>query len=33
MPPADAFAYMADLTNFATWDPDVDRVVQMHGAA
>ena len=31
MPPADAFAYMADLTNFAKWDPGVDRVVQVHG--
>ena len=31
MPPAEAFAYMADLTNFAEWDPGVDRVDQVHG--
>lgn len=31
MPPAEAFAYMADLTNFATWDPGVERVEQVHG--
>jgi carbon monoxide dehydrogenase subunit G len=31
MPPAEAFAYMADLTNFATWDPGVDRVEQVEG--
>lgn len=29
--PADAFAYMADLTNFARWDPDVKEVVQVEG--
>ncbi len=26
MPPSEAFAYMADLTNFAEWGPGVDRV-------
>ena len=26
MPPAEAFAYMADLTNFAEWDPGVEQV-------
>ncbi len=31
MPPAEAFAYMADLTNFAEWDPGVDRVEQVDG--
>lgn len=31
MSPAEAFAYMADLTNFATWDPGVERVEQVHG--
>lgn len=31
MPRAEAFAYMADLTNFAEWDPGVDRVVQVQG--
>lgn len=31
MPPAQAFAYMADLTNFAEWDPGVDRVEQIGG--
>jgi carbon monoxide dehydrogenase subunit G len=31
MPPAEAFAYMADLTNFADWDPGVDRVEQVEG--
>ena len=31
MPPADAFDYMADLRNFATWDPGVDRVDQVRG--
>ncbi len=31
MPPAEAFAYMADLTNFAKWDPGVDRVDQVTG--
>jgi len=29
MPPAEAFAYMADLTNFADWDPGVDSVEQV----
>lgn len=28
---ADAFAYMADLTNFADWDPGVERVRQVEG--
>jgi carbon monoxide dehydrogenase subunit G len=31
MPPPEAFAYMADLTNFAEWDPGVDRVEQVEG--
>ncbi len=31
MAPAEAFAYMADLTNFAEWDPGVDRVEQVEG--
>lgn len=31
MPPAEAFAYMADLTNFADWDPGVDSVEQVEG--
>jgi hypothetical protein len=31
MPPSEAFAYMADLTNFAEWDPGVDRVEQVEG--
>jgi hypothetical protein len=31
MPPAEAFAYMADLTNFVEWDPGVDRVEQVEG--
>jgi carbon monoxide dehydrogenase subunit G len=31
MPPAEAFAYMADLTNFVEWDPGVDRVAQVEG--
>lgn len=31
MPPDEAFAYMADLTNFAEWDPGVDRVEQLRG--
>jgi hypothetical protein len=30
--PADAFAYMADLANFAEWDPGVTRVEQSEGA-
>jgi carbon monoxide dehydrogenase subunit G len=29
--PAEAFAYMADLTNVADWDPGVDRVEQVEG--
>jgi carbon monoxide dehydrogenase subunit G len=29
--PAEAFAYMADLRNFAVWDPGVTRVNQVHG--
>ena len=28
---ADAFAYMADLRNFAEWDPGVREVVQVQG--
>jgi carbon monoxide dehydrogenase subunit G len=28
---AEAFAYMADLTNFAEWDPGVDHVEQVEG--
>ena len=31
MPPAEAFAYMADLRSFAEWDPGVDRVKQVVG--
>jgi hypothetical protein len=31
MPPSEAFAYMADLTNFAEWDPGVGRVEQVEG--
>ena len=31
MPPAEAFAYMADLANFAEWDVGVDRVEQVDG--
>lgn len=31
MAPADAFAYMSDLRNFAEWDPGVTRVVQVTG--
>jgi hypothetical protein len=31
MLPTEAFAYMADLTNFADWDPGVDRVEQVEG--
>lgn len=30
--PAEAFAYMADLTNFAEWDPGVSGVEQVEGA-
>lgn len=29
--PEDAFAYMADLRNFAEWDPGVQSVVQIAG--
>jgi len=29
--PAEAFAYMANLTNFAEWDPGVTRVEQVEG--
>lgn len=32
MPPTEVFAYLADLTNFAEWDPGVDRVEQVEGA-
>ncbi len=28
--PDEAFAYMADLRNFALWDPGVTRVTQVH---
>jgi len=31
MPRDEAFAYLADLTNFAEWDPGVDRVEQVEG--
>jgi len=31
--PAEAFAYMADLRNFAQWDPGVKKVVQVKGTA
>ena len=31
MAPAEAFAYMADLRNFAEWDPGVDDVDQVDG--
>ncbi len=31
--PAEVFAYMADLRNFAEWDPGVKKVVQVKGAA
>ena len=30
--PAEAFAYMADLTNFAKWDPGVLKVTQVKGS-
>jgi carbon monoxide dehydrogenase subunit G len=30
-PPAEAFAYMADLANFAEWDPGVSGVEQVVG--
>ncbi len=29
--PEEAFAYLADLNNFANWDPDVKKVVQIKG--
>jgi carbon monoxide dehydrogenase subunit G len=29
--PAEAFAYLADLRNFAEWDPGVRRVTQVEG--
>ena len=31
MSPGDAFAYMADLENFAEWDPGVKRAKQVQG--
>ena len=31
MSPTEAFAYMADLRNFAEWDPGVNRVTQLDG--
>jgi hypothetical protein len=31
MSPADAFAYMADVTNFAEWDPGVQHVARVVG--
>ena len=31
MAPAEAFAYMADLTHFAEWDPGVERAEQVKG--
>lgn len=31
MSPAEAFEYMADLRNFAEWDPGVKKVVQVTG--
>jgi carbon monoxide dehydrogenase subunit G len=31
MSPTEAFAYMADLTHFAKWDPGVDHVNQVSG--
>jgi len=31
MPSAEAFAYMADLSNFAEWDPGVARAEQVEG--
>lgn len=30
-PPADSFAFMADLRNFEDWDPGVQRVTQVDG--
>jgi len=32
LPPAEAFAYMANLENFAEWDPGVSRAVRTGGA-
>ena len=32
MPPQEAFDYMADLRNFAEWDPGVKSVRQMQGS-
>jgi hypothetical protein len=29
--PADAFSYMADVRNFAQWDPGVRQVTALHG--
>lgn len=31
MPPTEAFAYMADLTHFAEWDPGVQHAEQVRG--
>lgn len=31
--PSEAFGYMADLRNFAQWDPGVKKVVQVKGVA
>lgn len=31
LPPDQAFDYMADLTNFAEWDPGVERAKQVEG--
>jgi carbon monoxide dehydrogenase subunit G len=31
LPPAEAFAYMADLSNFAQWDPGVVSSTQVQG--
>ncbi|MEM9131413.1 MAG: SRPBCC family protein [Actinomycetota bacterium] len=31
LPKDEAFAYMADLTNFAAWDPGVTEAVQVEG--
>lgn len=30
-PPADAFAFMADMRHFADWDPGVERATQVRG--
>lgn len=30
---SDAFGYMADMRNFAEWDPGISEVVQRHGDA